>query len=105
MTPRTVEPGGSALRWVAELLGNARIRFLVAGEAAAAAHGAAPPRVACGAVLPAPAGVEVFVAAADLPRVLPPAGGGGAHPPRRPRGGRRGRRWPCRGSSGRRRST
>ncbi len=89
MTLRPVEPGGAALRWVAELLGKARIRFLVAGDAAAAAHGAAPRRVVRGAALPAPAGVEVFVAAADLPRLLRQTEEHVAEPPWR----RRDERW------------
>ena len=70
-TPRPVEPAGAALRWVRELLGSARIPFLVAGDAAAAAHGAAPAPVARDAALPAAAGgIEIFVAAADLPQLL-----------------------------------
>ena len=88
MTAGAAEPAAGALRWLADLLGGARIRFLVAGEAAAAAHGAAPPAAAPPAAAPpaaapgaappaaapgaAPpaAGIEVFVAAADLPRLL-----------------------------------
>ena len=77
MKPGAVDPVAGGLRWVAEVLGAARIPFAVAGEAAAAAHGAvrapaaagSPPSPAAGAP-PAAAGIEVFVAAADLPRFL-----------------------------------
>ena len=65
--PGTVDPAAGALRRVAEVLGAARIPFVVAGEVAVAAHGAPPP--AAGAPPPA-AGIEIFVAAADLPRLL-----------------------------------
>lgn len=69
MKPGAVEPA-AALRWMAEVLGAARIPFVVGGEAAAAGHGAAPATAAGdGALLPA-AGIEIFVAAADLPRLL-----------------------------------
>lgn len=72
MTPPAVGPAGEALRWVRELLGVARIPFLVTGDAAAAAHGGAPapPPIHCDAAAPASAGIEIFVAAADLPRLL-----------------------------------
>ena len=82
--PGAVDPAAGALRWVAEVLGDARIPFVVVGEAASVGHGAVrAPSAAGGApspaagVLPpaagAPAladGIEFFVAAADLPRLL-----------------------------------
>ena len=80
VSARASEPPAGALRWVGELLDGARIPFLVAGEPAAAAHGAAPAAVA---------GIEIFVAAADLPRLLRLAEAQIAEPPWR----RRDDRW------------
>ena len=110
MKPGAVDPAASALRRVAEVLGAARIPFVVVGEAAAAAHGAvrapapagSPPSPAAGAPAPAAsalapaagappavAGIEVFVAAADLPRFLRLVAAQVVEPPWR----RRDERW------------
>ena len=89
MTARRVEPRAGALRWVGELLVSARIPFLLVGDSAAAAHGAAPAAVTSGAARPAAGGIEIFVAAADLPRLLRLAEAQVAEPPWR----RRDERW------------
>ena len=87
MRAGAVEPPAGALRWMADVLGDARIPFVVAGEAAAAAHGAAPAPAA--GVAPPAAGIEIFVAAADLPRLLRLVAARVAEPPWR----RRDERW------------
>ena len=61
MTLRADESLAGALRWVGDLLAGAGIPFLVAGDVAALAYGVPRPIVA---------GIEIFVAAADLPRLL-----------------------------------
>ena len=76
MKTGTVEPPAGALRWLGELLGGAGIPFLVAGDVAAVAHGAARSPAA---------GIETFVAAADLPRLLRLAGAHVAEAPWRRR--------------------
>lgn len=89
MRAGAVEPPAVALRWMAGVLGEARIPFVVAGEAAAAGHGAAPARAARDGALPPAAGIEIFVAAADLPRLLRRVAAQVAEPPWR----RRDERW------------
>ena len=82
MKPGAVEPVDGALRWMADVLGAARIPFVVVGEAATAGHGATPEP-------PPAAGIEVFVAAADLPRLLRLVAAQVVEPPWR----RRDERW------------
>jgi len=94
--PGAVDPAAGALRWMAEVLGAARIPFVVAGEAAFVGHGAVRAPTAAGNA-PAPAagapalaaGIEIFVAAADLPRLLRRVAAQVVEPPWR----RRDERW------------